>query len=71
MENPILRLRQFFASGGREVTLPEMTGFYKTLSDEEKAEYKRAIESWDGASEFISSKPLLALPASASEQLSA
>jgi hypothetical protein len=66
MDNPINAMRNFFASGSREVSLAEFTGFWKTLSNEDKDEFRNAVQSWDGKSEFlVAVKPVpLALPAS-------
>lgn len=52
-------MKRFFAHKSREVTLPEMTGFFKSLTEAEKNEFKAAALAWDGQSEFISGKPLV------------
>lgn len=67
MDNPINAMRKFL-SGRRPIELPEFTSFWKALSDAEKAEYRSAIERWDGKSEFINGvqvipSEVLALPA--------
>jgi hypothetical protein len=72
MDNPINALRKFFSGNRGEVSLAEFTAFWKVLSNEDKTEFRTAIESWDGQSEFITVvKPqVLALPASTLAQAS-
>jgi hypothetical protein len=72
MDNPINAMRNFFAHKSREVTLAEFTSFWKSLSEDDKNEFRTAVTNWDGTSEFLSAvKPqVLALPASTLAQAS-
>jgi hypothetical protein len=56
--NHITALRKFL-SGSREIQLLEFTMFWKSLSNEDKTEFKTAIESWDGKSEFLQATPVV------------
>ena len=47
-ESPLVALRQFF-----NVSLAEMSEFWKACTDEEKTQFKAEIARWDGHSEFI------------------
>jgi len=47
-------LQQFFGTPANPVTMPELATLWVSCSDEEKAGFKRAIQGWDGKSEFVS-----------------
>jgi len=56
MPNPItvVDVKKFFDCGtSHPVTLGEMTSFWKSLTEDEKNEYRASVEKWDGTSFYI------------------
>ena len=50
---PIVALTNFFSYPGRPCTLKEFQEFWKSVSNEEREEFRQAIQKWDGESEFV------------------
>lgn len=52
MENAtVIDIKNFFNTGASTpVKIKEMTDFWKSATEEEKADYRRSLQNWDGKS---------------------
>lgn len=56
IENPsVVDIKNFLQHGSSTpISMNEMQTFWKSLTEDEKTDYRKSVSKWDGKSEFVS-----------------
>jgi hypothetical protein len=49
----VVTVKKFLEHNAQPISMAEMTTFWKSLTEDEKTEYRNTVAKWDGSSTFI------------------